>query len=82
MHRDLGFIALSVDTQFDAAHARLALLARAPVGVEWNVDADHHLGTSIALNRALWIQRKDPLDETPPSDRLIPLPGFYYRWKR
>jgi hypothetical protein len=60
----------------------IALMARAPVGVEWNVDANHHLGTAISLNRALWIQRKDPLDDTPPSDRLIPLPGFYYRWKR
>lgn len=60
----------------------IALLARAPVGVDWNLDADHHIGGAINLNRALWIQRKDPLDETPPSDRLIPLPGFYYRWKR
>jgi hypothetical protein len=60
----------------------IALLARAPVGVDWNLDANHHLGGSLSLNRALWIQRKDPRDEAPPSDRLIPLPGFYYRWKR
>jgi len=60
----------------------IALLARAPIGFDWNLGADHHLGSSISLNRALWIQRKDPVDDTPPSDRLIPLPGFYYRWKR
>jgi len=60
----------------------VALLFRAPVGVEWNVDADHHLGAHISLNRALTVRRRDPQDEFPPSDRLVPLPGFYYVWKR
>ena len=60
----------------------MALLLRAPVGVDWNINADHHLGGSLSLNRALWIQRKDPLDDAPPTPRTIPLPGFYYRWKR
>lgn len=59
-----------------------ALVARAPVGVDWNLDAAHHLGGDLSLNRALWIRRKDPRDDTPPSDRIIPLPGFYYRWNR
>ncbi len=59
----------------------VALVARGPVGVDWNLDADHHLGGSLSLNRALWIRRKDPLDDTPPTDRTIPLPGFYYRWR-
>ena len=59
----------------------VALMARAPVGVEWNASADHHLGTHISLNRALWIRRKDPQEDLPPSDRLIPLPGFSYIWK-
>jgi hypothetical protein len=58
-----------------------ALVLRAPVGVEWNLSADHHLGAALNLNRALWIQRRDPADDTPASDRLIPLPGFYYKWK-
>ena len=62
--------------------AGMALMARAPVGVEWNLDTDHHFGADLALNRALWVRRRDPRDETPPTDRLIPLPGFYYRWKR
>ena len=60
----------------------VALMARAPVGVEWNVDADHHLGAHLSLNRALWIRRKDPKDDYPLTDRLIPLPGFSYLWKR
>lgn len=60
----------------------VAFLARAPIGVDWNLDADHHLGAALSLNRALWIRRKDPADDTPPTPRTIPLPGFYYRWKR
>jgi hypothetical protein len=60
----------------------LALLARAPVGVDWKVVADHHLGAHLSLNRALFIRRKDPLDTTPPTARLVPLPGFYYVWNR
>ncbi len=62
--------------------AGLALVARAPVGAEWNLDASHHMGMDLSLNRAVWIRRKDPRDQTPPSDRLIPLPGFHYRWQR
>jgi hypothetical protein len=60
----------------------VALMARGPVGVEWNVDADHHLGAHIGLNRAIWIRRKDPADELPPTDRIVPLPGFFYLWRR
>jgi hypothetical protein len=58
----------------------LSLVARAPIGVDWNLTADHHLGGHLSVNRALWIRRKDPEDTTPPTDRLIPLPGFYYVW--
>ncbi len=61
--------------------AGVAVLARAPVGVEWNVDADHHVGAALNLNRALWLRRKDPLDDYPPSRRIVPLPGFYYSWR-
>ena len=59
-----------------------ALVVHGPVGVDWNLDADHYLGGALNLNRAVWIRRKDPRDDTPPSERLIPLPGFYYRWNR
>lgn len=78
----LGLWAVINPNHGPGEQAGLALVARAPVGVDWNMDASHHLGADLSLNRALWIQRKDPRDDTPPSDRLIPLPGFYYRWKR
>ena len=57
------------------------LLLRIPVGADWNLFEDHSLGASLALNEGLWIQRADPLDDTPIGHRPIPLPGFYYRAK-
>jgi hypothetical protein len=60
----------------------VSLVARAPIGVDWNLIADHHLGAHLSVNRALWVRRKDPQDLTPPNDRFIPLPGFYYVWSR
>ncbi len=78
----LGLWAIVAPFHGPGERAGVALVARAPMGVEWNLDAGHHVGVDLSLNRALWIRRKDPRDETPPSDRLIPLPGFHYRWKR
>ncbi|MCJ7627124.1 MAG: hypothetical protein MUO50_01930 [Longimicrobiales bacterium] len=78
----LGLWAVIAPQHGTDEQAGVAILARAPVGVEWNVDADHHLGTHISLNRALWIRRKDPNDDLPATTRVIPLPGFYYLWKR
>lgn len=78
----LGFWAVAAAPPADAGEQQgLALLLRAPVGVEWNLDAAHHVGADLALNRALKIRRKDPRDQTPPSTRLVPFPGFHYRWK-
>ena len=57
------------------------LLLRIPFGADWNLVGDHSLGASLALNEGLWIQRADPLDDTPIGHRPIPLPGFYYRAK-
>jgi len=78
----LGLWAVIAPATKSQERTGVAILARAPVGVEWNVSAGHHLGSHLTLNRALWIRRKDPLDDYPPSKRLIPLPGFYYLWKR
>lgn len=78
----LGLWAVLAPTSGFQRQTGVALVLRAPVGLDWNLDADHHLGAALNINRALWIRRKDPADETPPRDRLIPLPGFYYRWKR
>lgn len=56
-----------------------ALILRAPLGVDGGV-ADHHaIGLELALNRALAVRRTDVEDLTPPSRRLIPLPGLYYK---
>ena len=78
----LGLWAVIAPQHGPGERGGLSLVARAPVGVDWRLDADNHLGAAISLNRALWIRRTDPSDDTPPTDRLIPLPGFYYRWKR
>jgi len=77
-----GLWAVISPARGDEEQTGLAILARAPVGVEWNVDADHHVGAHLSLNRGLWIQRKDPQDDFPPSKRFVPLPGFYYIWNR
>ncbi len=78
----LGLWAVVAPQHGPQEQAGVAIMARAPVGVEWNLDTGHHLGVHLSLNRALWIRRKDPLDDFPPTDRLIPLPGFYYLWQR
>jgi hypothetical protein len=78
----LGLWAVTAPGRALGQRTGVALVARAPIGVEWNLGADHHLGAAMNLNRAVWIQRRDPTDDTPPRDRLIPLPGFYYRWRR
>ena len=58
----------------------LALVARAPIGIDWNLQGDHFLTVDANLNRALWVRRTDPEDRTPPAERIVPLPGFSYRW--
>lgn len=57
----------------------LALLLRAPIGIEVGV-ADHHaIGLELGLNRALTIRRPDPGDDLPLSRNIVPLPGAYYK---
>lgn len=59
--------------------AGLALLLRAPVGLDVGV-ADHHaLGLELGLTRALAIRRPDPGDDLPLARRIVPLPGMYYK---
>lgn len=58
----------------------MALMARAPLGVQWGLTADQFVSLDLGLNRALFIRRTDPEDDTPPSRRLVPLPGMSYRW--
>jgi hypothetical protein len=60
----------------------LAVVLRAPVGVDWRAVGEHYVGASINVNRALWARRTDPEDDLPLNRRLVPLPGVYYRWSR
>jgi len=64
----------------DDQRTGLALVARAPVGLDWNLTGDHFLTADANLNRALWVRRTDPEDTLPPASRIIPLPGISYRW--
>ncbi len=60
--------------------AGFALIARAPIGVDWNALERHAAGFELNLNRALAMRRPDPVDERPPRTRIVPLPAFYYRF--
>jgi len=58
-----GIVAAPPDEQ-----TGLALVARVPIGVDWNFVDDHAIGAVVGINRAL------------ANERLVPLPGVYYRW--
>ena len=60
--------------------AGFALIARAPIGVDWHALERHAAGFELNLNRALAMRRPDPLDERPPRTRIVPLPAFHYRF--
>ena len=53
---------------------------RAPIGIDWQLRGKHALGLELGLNRALAVDRLDPEDDTPPSSRIVPIPGAYYRY--
>jgi len=57
------------------------LVLRAPVGMDWQIVKRSYLGAAMNINRGLWVHRSDPTDKTPLNKRLVPLPGFYYRWR-
>lgn len=65
----------------DATRNGVTVLARAPVGFDWRLGGEHYLTADISVNRALWIRRMNPSDDRPPNPRLVPFPGFAYRWK-
>lgn len=60
----------------------LALVFRAPVGLNWAVAENHATGLLINVNRGLWVRRSDPEDDLPMNRRLVPLPELYYRVTR
>jgi hypothetical protein len=57
-----------------------AAVLQAPIGLDWRATGRHYLGFNLNVNRALWVRRTDPEDDLPLNRRLVPLPGFYYRW--
>jgi hypothetical protein len=60
----------------------VAVVLRAPVGVDWEVTDGHSLGAVVNLNRGLAVRRTDPEDVLPMNKRLVPLPELYYRYTR
>lgn len=62
--------------------AGLALVLRAPIGVDWSFVDDHALGPALNVNRGLAVRRSDPLDDLPMNQRFVPLPEVYYRFTR
>lgn len=57
-----------------------ALILRAPIGLEYEPFSSGSLGLEISVSRALLVNRSDPEDIRPPADRVVPLPGFYFKW--
>ncbi|MSR22993.1 MAG: hypothetical protein EXR92_05545 [Gemmatimonadetes bacterium] len=57
-----------------------ALIARVPLAIDWSISGAHAVGVEVGLNRAISVKRLDPDDDTPASTRIVPFPGFYYRY--
>lgn len=55
-----------------------ALLARFPAGGDWQAAPGHHVTFEVNIARGLWVDRPDPEDDLPISQRIIPLPAFSY----
>jgi hypothetical protein len=70
-------------TQFPAAEGERrgeAWVLRFPIGAEGRINSYHAPGLEINLDRAISVERSDPDDDRPPTARIIPLPGVYYRY--
>lgn len=57
------------------------LIARFPVGFDWEVASRHSVALTVHLNRALALKRPDQEDRRPPRKILVPLPELGYRWR-
>ncbi len=56
------------------------LIARFPVGLDWDFASRHTASLALHFNRALALKRPDPEDRRPPRRAFIPLPEISYRW--
>ena len=74
---------LWVSHSFAEGGGGTALLARAPLGFDWRATGEQFLGVTVAANRVLWMERRDPESEdVPVSDgRIVPLPEIAWRWR-
>jgi hypothetical protein len=77
-----GLWAVAARAIDDTEQTGLALVLRAPVGVDWSFADDHAAGLALNLNLGLAVRRSDPLDDLPMNRRLVPLPELYHRFKR
>ena len=59
----------------------IALVLRAPVGIDWALADDHAAGLALNVNLGLAVRRSDPLDDAPMNRRFVPLPEAYYRFR-
>ena len=64
------------------ARTGVALVLRAPIGVDWSFADEHALGAALDVNLALAVRRTDAQDVMPLNRRLVPLPEVYYRFTR
>jgi hypothetical protein len=58
----------------------LALVLRAPVGVDWRIADRHAAGAALNVDWGLWVRRSDPEDTLPMNRRFVPLPELDYRY--
>ena len=56
-----------------------ALIARFPLGGDWQMQPGHYLTWEVNVTRGLAVHRPDPGDDTPISQRIIPFPSLSYR---
>jgi hypothetical protein len=57
-----------------------ALIARFPIGGDWQMRAGHYLTWEVNVTRGLAVHRPEPGDDTPISERIIPFPSLSYRF--
>jgi hypothetical protein len=60
----------------------VALVARAPIGIDWGVADRHAAALALNVNWAIAVRRTDPEDDMALNRRLVPLPDVSYRWTR
>ena len=72
----------AVTARPEAQQRGVALVARAPIGVDWGVVEDSSLGFVLNVNRAIYVRRTDPEDDLPMSERFVPLPELHFKYAR